>query len=374
MSHSYLLYHNQYICQMYSGAVSGILEHMIQERISPWLVNAILTIALSVGVIWTLITGKAFLMPIALGMLLTLFMYPLSQRLRRIKFPNWLAITISCIIVFISVFGILTGIGFIIKNFVAGFPDYLPTISVNLHAGQEIVARIARIPVETQGQWLQDHIPLNQIGSTYIPSMVASVTGAIGSMLLSIIFSVFFLIYRDRIKLGMIGMLPVSWHHRMTELVEEWSTILPKYLLGLGMSIVVLAALNILGFWIIGIPNPLFWGFLTAFLNIIPYLGTVIGFGLVIIFSFLVKGPLVALYAVIMFLIVQFVDNNITTPLIAGNQIRINPLAAILGIIIAGNIWGIVGMIIALPLLGMLNILCKHIPALHPLGILISND
>ena len=182
------------------------------------------------------------------------------------------------------------------------------------------------------------------------------------------------MVYRDRIKSATIALLPNTDQNRATALVHAWSTVLPKYLGGLGITIGLLAVLNSIGFAIIGIPQFVFWGVLTAVLNIIPYLGTTVGFGGVVIFTLLVMGPLHALYAIIMFLIVQFIDNNITTPMITGSQIQINPLAAIIGIIIGGNVWGIVGMIIALPVLGMIKITCDHIPALRPLGILIGTE
>jgi predicted PurR-regulated permease PerM len=136
----------------------------------------------------------------------------------------------------------------------------------------------------------------------------------------------------------------------------------------------MMTGLNTLGFWIIGIPSPLFWGIIVSLLNVIPYVGTIIGFGAVTLFALLVVGPATVLFAIIMFLVVQFVDNNFLTPTIAGGQIDINPLAAIISIVVWGMIWGVVGMVLALPILGLIKIICDTIPELKPYGYLLGNQ
>ena len=118
--------------------------------------------------------------------------------------------------------------------------------------------------------------------------------------------------------------------------------------------------------------SPLFWGLIVSLLNVIPYVGPAIGFGAAALFSLLVAGPTVALLAMIMFLIVQFIDNNLLTPLIAGSQININALAAIVSLVVWGMIWGAVGMVLALPILGLIKIICDEIPELQPIGYLIG--
>jgi predicted PurR-regulated permease PerM len=71
--------------------------------------------------------------------------------------------------------------------------------------------------------------------------------------------------------------------------------------------------------------------------------------------------------------VAQFIDNNFLTPIIAGGQISINPLAAIISIIIWGMIWGVIGMVLALPILGLIKIICDAVPKLQPLGYLLGD-
>lgn len=346
----------------------------LHEKISPFLVNTFIITILLIICGWGIIGLQSILVPIAFGVFLTLFMHPLSLRMQKRGVPASLSLVLSAVTVFGSVLAIMTGMGILIKNFIATLPSYQGMISTNIVKLQEIITRITDMTPMDQSVWLEQNIALSEIGKQFIPKILASVSSVSGTISLSFIFSVLFMVYRDRIKSATIALLPDTDQDRATKLVYAWSTVLPRYMGGLGMTISILAILNSIGFAIIGIPQFIFWGVFTAVLNIIPYLGTTIGFGGVIIFTLLVLGPLQAIYTVIMFLIVQFIDNNITTPMITGSQIQINPLAAIIGIIIGGNVWGIVGMIIALPVLGMIKITCEHIPALRPLGILISTE
>ncbi len=135
----------------------------------------------------------------------------------------------------------------------------------------------------------------------------------------------------------------------------------------------ILSVINSFGFWIIGVPSPLFWGIMVSLLNVIPYVGPIIGFSSVAIFSLIVAGPTVALLAIVMFLVAQFIDNNFLTPIIAGGQIEINPLASIISIVFWGMLWGIIGMVIALPILGLFKIICDTIPGLRPIGYLLGD-
>lgn len=346
----------------------------LHEKISPLLVNALIITIFLIIFGWGVIGLRSILVPIAFGVFLTLFMQPLSQRLQRRNIPRGLSLVLSAIIVFGSVLAIMAGMGLLIKNFIETLPSYQGVMGTNLIALQNMITGLTGMTSVAQNTWLHNNVTLSEIGKQFIPKILSSISSVSGTISLSFIFSVLFMVYRDRIKSATIALLPQANQDRATKLVHAWSTVLPKYLGGLGITIGLLAVLNSIGFAIIGIPQFVFWGVLTAVLNVIPYLGTTIGFGGVVIFTLLVMGPLHAVYAIIMFLIVQFIDNNITTPMITGSQIQINPLAAIIGIIIGGNVWGIVGMIIALPVLGMIKITCEHIPALRPLGILIGNE
>ena len=134
-----------------------------------------------------------------------------------------------------------------------------------------------------------------------------------------------------------------------------------SYLVGMLLVIALLACVYSLGLWLIGLPNPLFWGSMAAILAIIPYIGTFIGGLLPFVYALLFMNSFWQPIAVVaLFVIVQQIEGNFITPKVVGDRVDLNPLAAILALFVWAFIWGIGGMIIALPLTAILKILCDH--------------
>jgi predicted PurR-regulated permease PerM len=156
--------------------------------------------------------------------------------------------------------------------------------------------------------------------------------------------------------------------------IQKIGSIIPSYLIGVITVASILTVLLFLGFWGLRIDSPLFFAILIALLNIIPYAGTILGFAIVVIWSALSYSTGTTIGVIALFMFTQFLDNNFLTPLIAGRKIDLNPLASILGIIVGGILWGIPGMVLALPTLGVLKILCDTIPRLEPFGYLLGNE
>jgi predicted PurR-regulated permease PerM len=116
------------------------------------------------------------------------------------------------------------------------------------------------------------------------------------------------------------------------------------------------------------------WGVIAAVINFIPYFGTIMGYAIPFGVALLTgDSPRYAIGVVILFIIVQFTENNILTPNIVGRQMRINPFFIILGVLLGGVIWGIPGMFIVVPLMGMLKIVFDRVPDLRHLGFLIGD-
>jgi predicted PurR-regulated permease PerM len=117
------------------------------------------------------------------------------------------------------------------------------------------------------------------------------------------------------------------------------------------------------------------FGVLTASLNIIPYIGVLIGSLLPIMMAFLTKDELGYTFAVAgICIFVQFLDNNFITPYVVGSSVSINPLTATIVLMASSLIWGIPGMILCLPLTGMTKVVCDNIDSLKPYGYLLGEE
>jgi predicted PurR-regulated permease PerM len=112
-------------------------------------------------------------------------------------------------------------------------------------------------------------------------------------------------------------------------------------------------------------PNPALWGALAAVLNFIPYVGSLIGVGLVAAIALGTFPTLAhAALAPAIYLLFTALEGQLITPTVLGRRLAMNPVAVFLAIAFWGWLWGIIGMLVAVPLMVTIKILCSHIPAL----------
>jgi len=137
----------------------------------------------------------------------------------------------------------------------------------------------------------------------------------------------------------------------------------------------ILSILNSTGFLLLGIEHAVLFGVLASVLNIIPYIGVLIGSVLPVLMALLTKDEIgYAIGAAGVCVTVQFIDNNFITPYVVGSSVSINPLTATIALIISASVWGLAGMVLCLPLTGMLKVVCDHVEGLKPIGFLIGEE
>jgi predicted PurR-regulated permease PerM len=119
----------------------------------------------------------------------------------------------------------------------------------------------------------------------------------------------------------------------------------------------------------------LFFAILCGLLEIVPFVGNLLGTTFTVLAVAAQGGDGRVILGVIgVYMLVQFVQTYILEPLVVGSQVRINPLFTIIGLVAGELIWGIAGMVLAIPLLGVLRIVFDHIPSLKPYAYLIGSD
>jgi predicted PurR-regulated permease PerM len=117
--------------------------------------------------------------------------------------------------------------------------------------------------------------------------------------------------------------------------------------------------------YFLGMPNPALWGFLAAVLNYIPYLGATIGIttvGFASALSF--DEPLRIILAPSVYFLFSVLEGNFLMPMAVGRSLALNPVVIFIWLIFWGWVWGIVGVVLAVPLLAILKIICDHFTSL----------
>lgn len=158
------------------------------------------------------------------------------------------------------------------------------------------------------------------------------------------------------------------------KIVSSTKFIIQRYLMALLIEASIIATLNTIGLFALGIPYAILLGIFGAILNIIPYLGGLIAMMLYVIIALVTKDQSIyMLYVVILYTIIQLVDNNLIMPKLVGSRVKINALVAIIAVVLGGSLWGIPGMFISLPLVAITKLICNNIESLKPWGFLLGD-
>ncbi len=215
-------------------------------------------------------------------------------------------------------------------------------------------------------------------GSTIISSagsFLMKLVGFLGTFLLTFVYIFFFLLYRNKFKQSILKMVPDENREKTKKVLSDSSRLSQNYLAGRLILIVFLAILYSAGLSISGVKHAILISVLAALLSLIPYIGNLIGFFLAIGMAFFSGSGLSGAAGVaITFAVAQFVESYILEPYIVGDKVGLNPVVTILVVVLGEAVWGVVGMLIAIPALGIIKVICDHIPVLKPLGYLLGNE
>jgi predicted PurR-regulated permease PerM len=215
---------------------------------------------------------------------------------------------------------------------------------------------------------------LQQTGTRFLGSTISITTGAFTVITLIPIYIFCMLYYRDHFRRFIFQCISRDKRDAFMTTMDNIQKVVESYISGLMIVIVIVAILNTIGLMIMGVPYAIFFGAFAAVLTIIPYIGILIGALLPAMYTLIQTGSLInALVVVGIFTFVQFLEGNFITPNITGSKVSINPFAAILALIIGGEVWGASGMILSIPVIAMLKVVFDAYEPLRPFGFLLGD-
>jgi predicted PurR-regulated permease PerM len=321
-----------------------------------------------------LIVARNFLIPVAFGLLLSSLLYPFCRFLCRLGLPKGLSIFISILVMMIF-FG---GLSVIFVNEIARLSDDFPDIKTkaleNINDVSQYIEDSFGVGVEWQKNWLKERVNnLFASGSDFLNKLLNATAGTLFKVLLMPVFTFYILFYQERFKQFILKKVKKDKQAVAGKILTEMSFVSQRYFGGAFVVVVILTFVNTAGLYIIGLKYPILFGVISAFLNFIPYFGTWIGAFFPFMFAvFTGDTPSLAISVLILFGIVQFVENNILTPNITGGYVRLNPFITILGLIAGGMVWGVAGMLLVIPFMASLKIIFENIDSTRDLAFLIA--
>lgn len=339
------------------------------------IVRATFFLLFTILFLYGIIIAKNFLSTLVLGVIFSYLVYPMVRFLEeRAKFPrvlaNLLAIISLIAVLTFAIYILYMNVGLITKD----MPVLVKKAQANLDQLEVFIETTFGYSAESQNIFVDDAIDeLFNVSGNFTRSIFKGTTSTIFTLGLMPVFMFYMLYYRDKFYRFIIMAVPSQKEEDAKKIIKSITNLIPRYVGGIFTVVFILCILNSFGLYIIGVKYAILFGIISALFNIIPYFGTWIGASIPFTFALLTGDtPGLALGVFILFVVIQFLENNILTPNITGTYVSLNPLFTIFFIIIGGMVWGIVGMFVVIPAGAVMKIIFEQSKALKPYAYLIG--
>lgn len=313
---------------------------------------------------------QGFLIPLCIaGILATLFL-PLCKGLEKRKFPKAIAVIICLLVLLITIAGVGALLAWQISELTKEFSMLSEKVVDIINHMQRYIFTNFGITPKKQSEMLGNEV----LSITSIMQVVAGSLASVLTNFILVLAYIFLLLYfRTHLRSFILLLFPAAQQAEIKRMLSSITNVSQQYLLGLTKMIVCLWIMYGIGFSLVGVKNALFFAILCGLLEIIPFIGNLTGTTLTILVA-IVQGAQLPLVASIIgiYMLVQLIQEWILSPIILGPQVKINAFTTIIALVLGELIWGIAGIFLAIPLIGMFKIVCDHIESLKPYGFLIG--
>jgi putative heme transporter len=339
-----------------------------------WLKAPLILIGLCLLVV-ILSYGRFILMPMAFAALFSMLLNPVIERLESWKLGRVVSILLALSIITVLLSVVIALITIQLIQFSDNLPDIADRIKNTSYTGINTLERITGISEDRLTEYIKNGLKtLFETGGEFMSSMAEATKGTLIFLSLLPIFIFFMLYYKKMYRIFIEKTFEKSHNSEIDSVIKRVQTVTQNYLVGVFIVIGIMAVLNTIGLLIIGLEYAIFFAVFASFLAIIPYVGSLLGALPAVLYATLTGDSfLLPLLVILVFVTVQALEGNFITPKIIGSKVSINPFVAIIALLIGAEIWGIAGMILFIPLIGILRVGFSQVQELKPYGYLLGN-
>lgn len=347
------------------------MQEKPQAPYSKDLAYSLLSLVLIIALLYTL---QSVLVPLLFSILIAISLFPVTRFFERLRLSRVLSSILS---VFLAVILLGALIWFIIHQVIVIGSD-----------GTELQGKFMGI-LDTIQQWVSRRFGVEQSqiteklkdalnqglsnAGTHLSAAFGSVGGILAGTVIVPLFTFFLLYYRDFFREFFFHAFASTSKEKIQQVLDKIYEVVQSYLLGLITVMGIVAVLNTVGLLVLGIQYAWFFGVLASLLMLLPYIGIAIGSILPAVFALATKDNAWFAVGVIgWFQVVQFLEANLITPNIVGGKVSINPLMALISLLLGGMLFGLAGLILALPITAVLKVFFDAVPSMRPFGFLIG--
>ena len=302
------------------------------------------------------------LSPLFIGLLIAWLLEPGIRYFTKNKVSRKLA---TVVVYLIFIFLLILVIALIIPEFISQVneliikvPDFLKSVNTFINdafknTGDVDLSGIKRNLIETINNYVNNFASRNLTG---IVEKLGSSIKVISNFLLGLLIAFYLSLDFSKVSKYITIVVPNRFHEDLLKIKKPLNEMLRNYVNGTLLSCLFVMILSLIGFLISGVSSPLLFAIFCAITNLIPYFGPYIG-GITVVAVGFAMNPYVGLGCLITVLIVQILEGNILNPLIVGKAVSLHPITLMLSLLVFEYFFGILGMVIAVPIVATLKII-----------------
>jgi predicted PurR-regulated permease PerM len=323
-----------------------------------------------------IVAGQGIITPLLMAFFISIVLLPVYRFFRSKNFPDVLSISLAILLLVVLVGGLIWFFSSQISSLIVDFPQIRNNVSAHLNSLSDWIDRRTNLTTEKQVQIINEQSKklVNYAGGA-IGGAAASLSSIFIFVGLLPIYIFLLLFYKNLLLRFVFLWFPKENQKQVEGALRETEIIIKSYLVGLLIQISYITILLGGALMIFGIKHALLIGVIFAILNLIPYVGALLGNIIGILLTLTSSQELWPIFTVLITIaVVQFLDNNILMPRIVGSKVKINALATIVGVIVAGALAGVAGMFLSLPIMAVLKIVFDRSDSMKQWGVLLGDE
>jgi predicted PurR-regulated permease PerM len=329
---------------------------------------------------YTLYFARDFILPILLAWILSSLLAPIVRLFKRGHIPE----PLSALFIILALLGTLSLGAYRLSDPAA---EWIQRAPQSLSGVRAKLQRIMR-PVQGVQETTKELEKITTLGKDQEATEVEIKKPGLGEVVLSgaknfilaggvtLVLLYFLLAYGDMFLLKLVKILPTLENKkRAVEIYRQIEADVSTYLavvtlINIGFGCIIGSSM-----YLLGMPNPLLWGVMAAILAYIPYLGSLIGISTVTVVAILTFDEAFRIILVpSIYFALDSIEANLVTPMILGRRLALNPVVIFIWLIFCGWIWGIIGALLAVPLLAIIKIISDQVEQLAPIGEFLGSE
>lgn len=322
--------------------------------------------------VYILFNLREILVPLSFALMLAILLNPVTVFLQKIKFPRMLAIAVALLIAIV----LIVGVFYFLFSEISNLSTELPAFKIKF---TRIIANAQREISEQLGinsQKQNEYIGEAQNGlKPYLANAMGTAFGTLTTLILLPVYSFLFLYYKTLILNFLYDVFADADAKEVRVVLVQTKSAIQNYMFGLILEAIIVAVLNTIALLMLGVKYAVLLGFLGAIINVLPFIGGIVAILLPILIATVTKdGFQTQLGIIIAYVIIQFIDNHFLIPYIVSSKVKINALISIIIVLLGGALWGVSGMFLSIPFIGILKIIFDRVPELKPWGRLLGDE